>query len=348
MRQNRTGLKSNKILTLMGFSLALLYALPEMMPVSKMSFVNTGPGQIPIEEEKLAGLPTVDTGSIPVPVPALRPTNLPTIIQPHQNDVSTLLARWNDSGFDLQAIRRGAEVPHEFIDQIPVDILDIENTADRKRVFLSVVLPHILAINHNIQEERSRLIQVMSAREKSGGLRNADDEKWLSALAQKYGVKADDFNELKKRVNIIPPSLALAQGVEESGWGTSRFAREGNAIYGQRIWETGAGIIPVEREAGEKFEVRAFNGISDSIRGYMHNLNSYFAYEEFRSLRDRQTQTKDVNGHELATTLIGYSERAEKYVETIQTLIQSNRFDNFDKAKLLPGKFAGLFMGSED
>lgn len=341
MRQIRTGLKSNKLLTLMGLSLAVLYGAPEMIPVSKTVPQSPLAQRQPVDEVKLANLPVIETVTFAVPVPAKRPYNLPYISQPLQNDVSTLLTRWNDNGFNLEAIRNGESVPREFIHQIPVDILDIDVVADRKRVFLSVILPHVLAINEEIKLERSRLSQLMS-RQANNIMLDSDDVLWLGKLAEKYDVKDGKLEELKKRVNIVPPSLALAQGVEESGWGTSRFAREGNAIYGQRVWETGAGIIPVGREEGERFEVRIFHHIADSIRSYIHNLNIHFAYDNFRTLREQQQMSGNINGHDLAVTLTSYSERAEHYVETIQNLIRSNQFEHFDNARLVPERFAQL------
>lgn len=318
----------------MGLSLATLYIAPEMISLNMASLKGPAITGQAVDMAKLSGLA--------VPVPAKRPSGLPEINQPHQNDVSTLLARWEDTGFSLEAIRHGKHVPRDFIDQIPVDILDIETVAERKRIFLSVILPHILAINEEIKLERARLMQLTN-RHQDGKALDADDRRWLNGLANKYKVADSSLEELAKRVNIVPPSLALAQGVEESGWGTSRFAREGNALYGQRIWKTGAGIVPKGREDGKMFEVRVYHHIGASIQSYIHNLNTHAAYGELRNLRQQEQQAGGrISGYNLAETLTSYSERGGEYVETIQNLIQSNRFDEFDSAKLDPERFAKL------
>lgn len=335
----------------MGLSLAVLYAAPDLMPLGKVApqsnLPQSLPNNLPVDEAKLANLPVIETATFAVPLPAKRPYNLPAIDQPHQNNVSTLLARWNDNGFNLEAIRNGESVPREFVLHIPVDILDIDVVADRKRVFLSVILPHILVINEEIRLERTRLLQLTN-KQKDGKNLDGDDTLWLGKLAQKYEVVDSSPEELEKRVNVVPPSLALAQAVEESGWGTSRFAREGNAIFGQRVWETGAGIIPVGREDGERFEVRVFHHVSDSIRSYIHNLNIHFAYVAFRDLRQQQQLQGKIDSHELAGTLTSYSERAEHYIEAIRNLIRSNQFDHFDTAKLVPERFAQASVPSRN
>jgi Bax protein len=134
---------------------------------------------------------------------------------------------------------------------------------------------------------------------------------------------------------VIPPSLALAQGAEESGWGTSRFAREGNALFGQRIFKGTRGIVPNKREQGKRYRVRAFDQLIDGVKAYADNLNTHPAYQLLREARaKRRADNRVVDGAALVPTLVKYSERREKYVETIKLIIRANGFLLYDKARL--------------
>ncbi len=153
---------------------------------------------------------------------------------------------------------------------------------------------------------------------------------------------------LKRRVNVVPPSLALAQAAVESGWGTSRFAMKGNALFGQRIWRVDAGMTPLDVDADTAFRVRSFPSLAASVAAYVHNLNTHRAYGEFRGLR--ATAGKDAQvpgGNVLATTLTKYSERGADYVADLLRIIRSNRLTQFDNATLAPAD-AGARISARD
>ena len=135
-----------------------------------------------------------------------------------------------------------------------------------------------------------------------------------------------------KRVDVIPPSLALAQGAEESGWGTSRFVREGNAIFGQRTFSKGAGLVPKRRDDDASHEVKVFNGLMESVDSYMTNLNTHDAYDEFRRIRAGQRAFGDVDAYRLVGALVRYSERGEAYIKTIRSIIDTNDLRSYDRA----------------
>ncbi len=156
-----------------------------------------------------------------------------------------------------------------------------------------------------------------------------------------YGLAELDVAELVRRVDIIPPSLALAQAAEESGWGTSRFAREGNAIFGQRVWRGSNGMVPGRRDEGETFRVRAYDQLIDGVMSYARNLNGHVAYDDFRRSREKQRQSGQMpHGYELALSLLSYSERGAKYLTTIRKIMRVNGLQNFDKARLRLRRFA--------
>ncbi|MEP3247990.1 MAG: glucosaminidase domain-containing protein [Sneathiella sp.] len=342
MHQITTAFRSSKVATLLTFALAGLYMATAFGTHSSQQAVALGIPKslttaVPeaIDPQKIAALT--------VPVPQIRPAGLPPVAQPYQVDVVSLTEKWSGMSFSLNEIRLNKEVPRYFVDQIPVDILDIQKVSTRKQVFLSVALPLILKINEDIQEERDRLIKIVALQSFRTELSD-DNQRWLDALAEKYEGRSDDLDDLLMRVDTIPTSLALAQSIEESGWGTSRFAREGNALFGQRVWSAGDGLVPHERAEGQSYEVKVFDQLLSSIQDYAMNLNSFHAYEEFRAERAR---LKDIygtaSGYALSRALQSYSERGDAYIETLQMLIRVNDLDQFDDARLTPEQVAQIF-----
>lgn len=241
----------------------------------------------------------------------------------------------DETGYALRPIRHGdARVPRLFVESLPGDFDKRMVVETRKRTFIRTVLPLILKANEEVRQERRRLIaleeEILSGRDITEA-----EQAWVEGLAEKYDTSPGDFPVLLRRVDTVSPSLALAQAIEESGWGRSRFAREGNALFGQRAWSAGAGFVPEERGVGERFEVRAFDSLLDSVRSYVRNLNRHYAYEDYRvaraAMRARDTR---LDGHALAGALINYSERREAYVAALRGLIKTNRLDDFEVAQL--------------
>ena len=156
---------------------------------------------------------------------------------------------------------------------------------------------------------------------------------WLARLAQRYKADVEDLDTLIARVDEIPVSLAMAQAAEESGWGTSRFAQNGNALFGQWTTADDEGLIPKDRKEGMTHKVKAFDSLSDSVAGYMRNLNTHGAYKSLRAERaTMRKQGRNLNGWALAGTLIKYSERGEKYVKSIRLIIDANDLRELDAA----------------
>jgi len=325
----KAGFRSNKVATLLGITLALVYVLPEIADSTR------GHRLAYYGKSKL-------TSAMSIPLPLRKPAGLPLLEQPHQFDIVSLKGDLSEYDFDLEDVRYGQPVPRYYVDQIPVDILDMLDVEERKDAFISVVLPLILSTNEKIHFQRQRLL-AMAAVLEEGDVLQPTDQLWLDNLASYYRADPDDLESLLVKVDAIPVSLALAQAAEESGWGTSRFAREGNALFGQRIWDEGKGLVPEERDDGEVHEVRSFEALSNSVESYTHNLNTHPAYELFRSERARRLPEadNDLNGYKLADTLVVYSERGEEYVANLKNLIQTNRFDQFENARLVPEQLAG-------
>ncbi len=162
-----------------------------------------------------------------------------------------------------------------------------------------------------------------------------EQRQWLYEMAKRYETNPYDWDAFMARVDIVPPSLAIAQAAEESGWGTSRFAREGNALFGQYTYKASNGILPEERANGRHHLIRAYSSLVEGVRSYMHNLNYHRAYGEFRSARKwLRAHAKPMDGHTLAGELIRYSERGAAYVETIRHIIRANKLSPLDDARL--------------
>lgn len=240
----------------------------------------------------------------------------------------TLRYRWAD-------VRTGdAPVPRVFLAALPPDLEEVPSVAERKRLFFKSVLPLVVMVNEVISAKRQRILEIRSLMD-SGRQVSDRDRRWLETMCERYNVADEDLDALLLRVDIVPPSLALAQAAKESGWGTSRFAVTGNAIFGQRTWD-GGGLVPAERVDGETHQVRAFGSLMDSVWSYVHNLNSHAAYDAFRRERaaGRAEQGGTVEGYRLAGTLENYAETGASYVDALRSIIRVNKLRVLDREPL--------------
>ena len=169
---------------------------------------------------------------------------------------------------------------------------------------------------------------------------NSDSEKkWLNSKFKQYGVLNKDLSTLKVRMDIVPVSLAIAQAAKESGWGTSRFAIEGNALFGQWTW-SGEGIKPAGTDSEEKHKVMKFKVLKASVRAYQRNLNTHGSYKDFRSERaNMRDSDEELNSLILADYLDKYAATGKEYTKIIKQIIKQNNLQDFDKVKLLPSSF---------
>ena len=201
----------------------------------------------------------------------------------------------------------------------------------KKEVFFRLMAPLVLISNENILKERE---VVKTA---------AISSQALILLAQKYNVIDSDATsmteveriKLLNRVDIMPPSLALAQAAEESGWATSRFTEQGNAFFGQ--WDfSGNGMVPKQqrKELGN-YGIRRFDSPLASVEGYMLNINVSRAYQKLRDVRANLRRNQEaITGLVLADTLDKYSERGQAYIDSIKTMITYNRLQEVDECYL--------------
>lgn len=251
-------------------------------------------------------------------------------------EAHALAERFDSMGYRLDHVREhGHPVPRVFLAEMPRDLHAVPEVSLKKTVFFQTMLPLILKENERILADRHRLIRLKSERALGRKL-TAADRLWLAVLAERYKVKDDDIDTLMVRVDIIPPSLAMAQAAEESGWGTSRFAQVGNAIYGQWTTADGEGLVPEKRPEGMDHKVRAFDNLQQSVAAYMRNLNTHAAYTALRRERRKlRASGGALDGSLLAGTLTRYSERGAEYVDTVRTIIDANNLRELDDARLV-------------
>jgi len=248
-------------------------------------------------------------------------------------DAETVETFFGAQGFDVASVGSDA-LPRLYVRALPSDLETLADVDRRKRVFVLIVLPQVLRLNEAILADRDRL-RSLWARMDAGGDLPAPDRRWIAATETRYGVRVDDRDTLLRRLDIVPPSLALAQASIESGWGTSRFAQAGNAIFGQRTFDPeGKGLDPADIDDPD-FKVKKFPSLMRSIWGYMLTLNAHPAHRGFREMR-AQSRRKghDLNSIALAATLTRYSEDGETYVDLVQEVITVNNFQRFDSLPL--------------
>tara|TARA_B100001540_G_scaffold249439_1_gene225205 strand:+ start:1239 stop:2372 length:1134 start_codon:yes stop_codon:yes gene_type:complete len=244
---------------------------------------------------------------------------------------STLEEVYKQNGFNLNEIRNNKTVKPVKIDLLPKEIKQIENTKKRKDLFIQIVLPLILEENTRIKLERKKLFAVLNKNNNS-----ESEVKWLKRKFKQYGVVNRDLTTLKIRMDEIPVSLAIAQAAKETGWGTSRFALEGNALFGQWTF-SGEGIKPKGAEIGDTHKVMKFKVLQASVRAYQRNLNTHSSYRDFRKIRAIQRDNSgDLNSLELVNYLDKYAETGKEYTKILKKIIEQNNLTDFDDAKLLP------------
>jgi Bax protein len=262
-------------------------------------------------------------------------------------DSKELLAYFEKIGYTPKAWQDGIrEVPRVYLADIPSRWREKTSKelpiADKKRIFFRIIAPIILRVNELVSEERNRAV-LISRRMASGQDGPAGDAAWFRDLATRYGVlgfpddtlDATRIEEVLRRVDVVPPSLALAQAASESGWGTSRFADEGNSLFGQWSWSEGIKPAGQRTDSLGDHRVASFESTGASVLAYVRNLNTHQAYKGFRSKRDElRRRNLPIRGSDLVDTLIGYSERGQAYVDDLRAIMRQNRLAPVDDAYL--------------
>ncbi len=261
----------------------------------------------------------------------------------HDNTVSlsaeTTKNLFEDLNYDLKGIRAGQKVKPIYLTKLPKDLKTLGDTSQKRELFIKIILPLILDENEKITQDRKKLFKILGK-----SFNTVGERVWLKRRFKEYKIEDQDLSKLKMRMDIVPVSIALAQAANESGWGTSRFALEGNALFGQWTWSK-KGILPKNQDPNKTHKILQFQILKASVRAYKNNLNTHNAYQEFREARARlREQGGKINGLELTKYLKNYASIGVKYVEILDSIIQKNSLTDFDEANLLPTKIKGLSL----
>ena len=239
-------------------------------------------------------------------------------------NTQTVLNLFEDLEYDLDRVRSKKKVKPIYFTRLPKDLDEIKSVNEKKETFLQILLPLIVAENEKIIEDRKYLLKILKKNE------SEKSRKWLNKKYKSYKVKDKNINELIEKIDLIPTSIALAQAAKESGWGTSRFALEGNAIYGQWTWN-GDGIEPLEKNKDQKHKILKFPLLRASVKAYITNLNTHRGYKSFRVKRaSLRKQNKKLAGLELIHELENYAQTGKEYTKILEKIIKQNDLDELE------------------
>ena len=232
--------------------------------------------------------------------------------------------------YDLKTIRLGQAVKPVYLSRLPKDLNKIKSTQKKKDTFIKIVMPLILDENSKILEDRKKLFKILNKPSNTRG-----EKVWLKRRFNDYKIKNEDIAELKIRMDIVPTSVAIAQAAKESGWGTSRFALDGNAMFGQWTWGKD-GIEPSQKEKNTSHKILKFPMLRSSVNAYIKNLNTHRGYSEFRKKRSELRQNnKNLSGLDLVEYLYNYAATGKEYVVILKKIIKQNQLTDFDSSVLM-------------
>ena len=245
---------------------------------------------------------------------------------------STIEQLFKDTDYTLKKVKKTKLVNIGInLDHLPTEMKNIENTKKRKNLFIQIILPLIIEENLKIKLDRKKLFVILNKNNNT-----KSDLEWIGKKFKQYGVSKNDFPTLKTRMDEVPVSLAIAQAAKETGWGTSRFAQKGNALFGQWTW-SGDGIKPAGAEIDSTHKVASFKVLKASVKAYLRNLNTHPSYKEFRKERAIQRDNdEELNSLELVKYLDKYAETGIEYTKTLSKIIKQNSLTEFDDVKILP------------
>jgi Bax protein len=244
---------------------------------------------------------------------------------------ATIEELFKSTNYNLKDVRKNKLVKPISLDLLPKEIVKIENVKKRKDLFIQIILPLVIDENNSIKLDRMKLFSILNKSKNTKA-----EQGWLNVKFKQYGVINKDLSTLKVRMDEVPVSMAIAQAAKETGWGISRFAQEGNALFGQWTW-SGEGIKPADAENDSTHKVMRFKVLQASVKAYQRNLNTHSSYKDFRSARaELRNEGKKLDSIILTEYLDKYAETGKEYVKILQKIIRQNNLKDFDDAKLLP------------
>ena len=261
----------------------------------------------------------------------VKKNNVAEVILPDLNlKTETVIQLFKDVDYDLRKVRNEKLVKPIYFTQFPRDLDNLQSVKLKKETFIKIVLPLIVAENEKILDDREKLKILVEKK-----FTTDSEKQWLRQKLLEYKVKRGDLEELLFRMDMIPVSIALAQAAKESGWGTSRFALEGNAIFGQWTWD-GQGIAPLKRDGDKNHKILKFPILRASVKAYKNNLNTHKSYLKFREKRKvLREKNKGITGLALTSTLKNYAQTGSEYTKILNQIITQNRLSDFEFVRLV-------------
>ena len=260
--------------------------------------------QLPISPEKIHN-----------PYPEVKVTTL--------NSAQSLINQFKLHQYQLANVSSTDRIPAFFVENLPSDLNSLP-VQEKISGFIRLLLPTIIEVNKRISAVRNDVI-TLSKQPKSEW--SKEETVWLNELMTSYDIKSSRIDDLLLRLDIIPVGMVLAQGIDESGWGTSYFAVKGNGLYGEHLSSKGGKYLSTP---GGHVKVAAFDNLFAGTARYMYNLNTTSAYKDLWILRKKLSSEGKLSGYELVEALSHYSTRGDAYVENLQSLIKHHQLDGFD------------------
>jgi uncharacterized FlgJ-related protein len=260
--------------------------------------------QLPISPEKIHN-----------PYPEVKVTTL--------NSAQSLIKQFKLHQYQLANVSSTDRIPAFFVENLPSDLNSLP-VQEKISGFIRLLLPTIIEVNKRISAVRNDVI-TLSKQPKSEW--SKEETVWLNELMTSYDIKSSRIDDLLLRLDIIPVGMVLAQGIDESGWGTSYFAVNGNSLYGEHLSSKGGKYLSTP---GGHVKVAAFDNLFAGTARYMYNLNTTSAYKDLWTLRKKLSREGKLSGYELVESLSHYSTRGDAYVENLQSLIKHHQLDGFD------------------
>lgn len=260
--------------------------------------------QLPISPEKIHN-----------PYPEVKVTTL--------NSAQSLINQFKLHQYQLTNVSSTDQIPAFFVENLPSDLNSLP-VQEKISGFIRLLLPTIIEVNKRISAVRNDVI-TLSKQPKSEW--SKEETVWLNELMTSYDIKSNRIDDLLLRLDIIPVGMVLAQGIDESGWGTSYFAVKGNGLYGEHLSSKGGKYLSTP---GGHVKVAAFDNLFAGTARYMYNLNTTSAYKDLWILRKKLSREGKLSGYELVEALSHYSTRGDAYVENLQSLIKHHQLDGFD------------------
>jgi len=267
------------------------------------------------------------------PQAPIEPSKPNTVQLPDLNTIEALTAHFKQIEYNWP-IASLKEMPDTLLTAVPNNLAQAASVTIKKQLFIQILLPIIVAEQAVMLEKRKRVVNLI---QQSGNSLSSTSNPWFAGLIKEYRINRNldssaQIEELLKRIDTLPVELIITQAAIESGWGTSRFAVEGNSLFGEWTFGENAGLTPNNRQSGKTHQVKKFDSLQHSIRSYVKNINRNNAYKELREARyEMRKQGRVLDARKLANYLHRYSQKGMAYVDSLQLIMNTKELKTVRK-----------------